>query len=77
MPGEKVSSTMIDKIYQLLPNSFKRNELAPLQVTLKISERTLERGLKKLKEKGLIFSPKQGYYEKVVVSDLSDGGSEQ
>jgi DNA-binding transcriptional ArsR family regulator len=77
LPGEKVSSAMIDKIYQLLPNSFKRNELAPLQVTLKISERTLERGLKKLKEKGLIFSPKQGYYEKVVVSDLSDGGSEQ
>jgi DNA-binding transcriptional ArsR family regulator len=77
LPGEKVSSTMIDKIYQLLPESFKRNELAPLQVTLKISERTLERGLKKLKEKGLIFSPKQGYYEKVVVSDLSVGGSEQ
>jgi biotin operon repressor len=76
LPGEKVSSTMVENIYQLLPDSFKRSELAPLQVKLKISERTLERIIKKLKDKGLLFSSKKGYYEKVVVADMSDDGLE-
>lgn len=77
LPGEKVSLEITDKVYQLLPDSFKRKEAAPIQQALNICERTLERTLSSLKSKGLLTSPKKGYYEKVAVSDLSDGGSGQ
>ncbi len=77
LPGEKVTSALIEKVYQLLPVSFKRKEATPIQQALNISERTLERALSNLKSKGLLVSPKQGYYEKVTMAEVTGGGLNQ
>ncbi len=63
--------------FEKLPMQFKRGELAPIEKMLGIDSRTIDRRLEYLLLKGKIISSKKGYYEKVAVSDLSDGGSEQ
>lgn len=63
--------------FEKLPVKFKRGELAPIEKMLSIDSRTIDRRLEQLLLNGKIISPKKGYYEKVVVSDLSDGGLEQ
>lgn len=63
--------------FEKIPAKFKRGELAPIEKIIGIDSRTIDRRLEQLLLNGKIISPKKGYYEKVAVTDLSDGGSEQ
>ena len=59
----------------LLPVSFKRNELAPLEKSMKISDRNMDRHLFTLVHKKKIKRIKKGFYEKVIVAEVANGAS--
>ncbi len=72
-----IAKSKEDIFFEKIPAKFKRGELAPIEKILGIDARTIDRRLGQLLLNGKIISPKKGYYEKVEVSDLSDGGLEQ
>jgi len=75
LPSEKKSNLKEEEIFHLLPQSFKKAELAPLMSKLHLSERTLERRLESLVESGLLKQLKMGHYEKVTVAEVANGAS--
>jgi hypothetical protein len=62
------------EIFEKLPNSFKKSELAPLRDELQISDKTIERTLKELCTQGFLVPIKRGYYEKKDLSRMSVDG---
>jgi hypothetical protein len=72
LPGEKSQKNSDDEIFDSLPESFKRAELAPLQAKLMISEKSINRKLTKWVEEKKMLNPRKGYYEKIGMSHLSD-----
>ena len=75
LPGENTFNNKDEEFFELLPSSFKTAELAPLQAKLKVSEKTIERKLRKFVESKKLINPKRGYYEKIEVSVKSDDAS--
>jgi len=75
LPGENTTNIKDEEFFELLPSSFKTAELAPLQAKLKVSEKTIERKLRKFVESKKLINPKRGYYEKIEVSVMSDDAS--
>jgi hypothetical protein len=72
LPGEKSQKNNDDEIFDSLPESFKRAELAPLQSKLMISEKSINRKLTKWLEEKKLLNPRKGYYEKIGMSHLAD-----
>jgi len=62
LPGVQELGSIIDELFELMPVNFKRNELAPLQKILQISDRTMDRYLPILVQKGKIRKIKKGKY---------------
>ena len=75
LPGEHESNSILEDLMNLLPVSFKRNELAPLEKSMKISDRNMDRHLVTLVHKKKIKRIKKGFYEKVIVAEVANGAS--
>jgi len=75
LPGEHESNSILEDLMDLLPVSFKRNELAPLEKSMKISDRNMDRYLVTLVHKKKIKRIKKGFYEKVIVAEVANGAS--
>jgi hypothetical protein len=76
LPGEKsVDGDRLEEFFVMLPSFFQRRELSPLEKSLKISDSTVSRLLKKLVDAGRLASPKKGVYEKIEVTYLTDDRS--
>ena len=75
LPGEHESNSILEDLMNLLPVSFKRNELAPLEKSMKISDRNMDRHLFTLVHKKKIKRIKKGFYEKVIVAEVANGAS--
>ena len=75
LPGEHESNSILEDLMDLLPVSFKRNELAPLEKSMKISDRNMDRHLFTLVHKKKIKRIKKGFYEKVIVAEVANGAS--
>lgn len=76
LPGEKsAGDDHSDEFFGMLPSFFQRRELSPLEKSLKISDSTISRLLKKLVDAGRLASPKKGVYEKIEVTYLNDDRS--
>lgn len=76
LPGEQKEKSNDEDFFELLPSTFKTAELAPLRKQLNVSDKTIERKLKKLVDNKKLISTKKGYYEKIEVSVKSDVASE-
>ncbi|MFM7359265.1 MAG: hypothetical protein ACKO1T_11915, partial [Sediminibacterium sp.] len=69
LPGEQVTgSETLEEFYRLLPSSFNKKELAPLEKSMGKSMRTIERMLKRLVDTKRVEQIKPGYYKKISVS---------
>lgn len=75
LPGVQELGSIIDELFELMPVNFKRNELAPLQKILQISDRTMDRYLPILVQKGKIRKIIRGHYEKVIMAKEANGAS--
>lgn len=76
LPGEKsVDGDRLEEFFGMLPTFFQRRELSHIEKSLKISDSTVNRLLKKLVGSGRLVSPKKGFYKKVDLTDLTDDKS--
>ena len=76
LPGEKSEvDERMEEVFDMLPKNFRPKELAPICKSLNVSKRTMERIVKKLKKTGRLSSVKKGEYVKLMVADVTDGGS--
>ena len=76
LPGEKsAGDDRSEEFFGMLPSFFQRRELSPIEKSLKISDSTVNRLLKKLVGSGRLVTPKKGFYKKVDLTDLTDDKS--
>jgi hypothetical protein len=75
LPGDKDTSSGDMDVYEKMPQEFKREELVPLQISLKMSEKSMDRTLGRLIEKNMVRKIKKGFYEKITVTLLTADGS--
>jgi hypothetical protein len=71
LPDEAVPKDRSDEFFNLIPESFKRKEIAPLKNTLGVSDKWIDRILVKLVNHGRLLKLSHGKYEKVALSVLS------
>lgn len=64
-----------DDFFELLPDTFKRAEVAPLQAKLNMSEKSINRRLNSLLENKKLLKTHKGFYKKIEVSQMTDDPS--
>ena len=73
MPGEEIPMIKeLTEFFDYLPMEFQTKEIVPLEKTLGVSKRTVERMLKRLLDMKWIEQIKKGKYRKVDMTGLSD-----
>jgi hypothetical protein len=68
LPEEAVVKDRSDEFFNLIPESFKRKEIAPIKNTLGVSDRWIDRMLVKLVSQNRILNISHGNYEKQTLS---------
>lgn len=76
LPGEKNNDgDGLEEFFNMLPSIFQKRELSPLQTSLRISDSSISRNLKKLVATRRLKVIKKGFYEKIDLTNLTSDQS--
>jgi len=76
LPGEKNNDGAgLEEFFNMLPSTFQKRELSPLQTSLGISDSSIGRNLKKLVAARRLKVIKKGFYEKIDLTNLTSDQS--